>query len=259
MASWQFKHGPIPAEAQDGTLVMNDHRRFLLALLNGLVLFGGLFAVAIHEEPRARALESPVLQVAAPPATTTSIAPEPTTTTTLGAASVSLPKAPVTPPRNSYAPEPIQEIGMIEIPKIGLRHKVMHGITLRNIDLGPSHWPGTALPGQNGNAVFAGHRVTHSHPFRHIDKLVNGDEVHFTINGVRTTYVVTGHQIVKPNALWIVDQTSTPTATLFACHPPGSARERYVVRLALAADEGPAAAPAQQSEPAAAPEPAAED
>jgi sortase A len=141
---------------------------------------------------------------------------------------------------------------MIEIPKIGLRHKIMHGITLRNIDLGPSHWPGTALPGQTGNAVFAGHRVTHSKPFRNIDKRVNGDEVHFTVNGVRTTYVVTGHQIVKPNALWIVDQTSTPTATLFACHPPGSARERYVVRLALAADEGPSAAPSP--EPAAQPE-----
>src|SRR3712207_8743422 len=44
-------------------------------------------------------------------------------------------------------------------------------------------WPGTAFPGETGNAVFAGHRVTHSHPFRHIDKLVPGDEVFFTING----------------------------------------------------------------------------
>ena len=232
---------------------MNDHRRFLLALLNGLLLFGGLFAVALHQEPRAKADESPLLRVSAAPATTTTAPPE-TTTTTLGAANVALPKAPVTPPRNSYAPEPIQEIGMIEIPKIGLRHKVMHGITLRNIDLGPSHWPGTALPGQTGNAVFAGHRVTHSKPFRNIDQLVNGDEVHFTVNRVRTTYVVTGHQIVKPNALWIVDQTSTPTATLFACHPPGSARERYVVRLALAADDGPSAAAPSSPEPAPRPE-----
>jgi sortase A len=226
---------------------MTDHRRFLLALLNGLVLFGGLFAVALHQEPQAQASDSPLLRTSAAPAapTTTTVAPE-TTTTTLGAANVALPERPVTPPRNSYAPEPIQEIGLIEIPKIGLRHKVMHGITLRNIDLGPSHWPGTALPGQTGNAVFAGHRVTHSHPFRHIDKLVNGDEVHFTINGVRTTYVVTGHQIVKPNALWIVNPTPTPTATLFACHPPGSARERYVVRLALVDDSQPA----PSSEPA---------
>jgi sortase (surface protein transpeptidase) len=33
--------------------------------------------------------------------------------------------------------------------------------------------------------------------------------------------------------LWIADQTATATATIFACHPPGSARYRYVVRMAL--------------------------
>jgi len=49
------------------------------------------------------------------------------------------------------------------------------------------------------------------------------------------TYVVTGHEIVDPTAIRIVDQTAEPTATLFACHPPGSVAERYVVHLALQA------------------------
>jgi sortase A len=110
----------------------------------------------------------------------------------------------------------------------------MHGISLRNIDQGPSHWPGTALPGEKGNAVFAGHRVTHTHPFRNIDQLVQGDEVFFTIGGVRSRYLVTGHEVVSPSRLDIVNPTTTPTATLFACHPPGSAKQRYVVHLALA-------------------------
>ena len=105
------------------------------------------------------------------------------------------PAAPVAVPRNSYAPEPIQQIGTIEIPKIGLVTPIYHGITLRNIDLGPSHWPGTAMPGEVGNSVFAGHRVTHTHPFLHIDQLVNGDLVYFTVQGVRSTYTVTGHEI----------------------------------------------------------------
>jgi sortase A len=39
--------------------------------------------------------------------------------------------------------------------------------------------------------------------------------------------------IVKPTQLEIVDPTPTPVATIFACHPPGSAKYRYVVRLAL--------------------------
>jgi sortase A len=48
-------------------------------------------------------------------------------------------------------------------------------------------------------------------------------------------YVVTGHEIVTPNRVDIVNQTPTATATLFACEPPGSTRFRYVVHLELSA------------------------
>ncbi|MFN2609070.1 MAG: sortase [Acidimicrobiales bacterium] len=141
---------------------------------------------------------------------------------------------PIAIPDDPYAPEPVVRIGTMEIPKIGLVHPIYDGVTLHNIDLGPSHWPGSAMPGQPGNAVFAGHRVTHDHPFRHLDELVAGDEVIFTVNGTRTTYRVTGNLVVKPSDTWIADQTQAPTATLYACHPPGSAEYRYVVQMALA-------------------------
>ena len=36
-------------------------------------------------------------------------------------------------------------------------------------------------------------------------------------------------EIVTPDAMWVVNPTDTPTATLFACHPPGSTRERIIV------------------------------
>lgn len=136
-------------------------------------------------------------------------------------------------PRAQSQLEPIVEIGTIEIPKIGLVHRIMHGITMRNIDLGPSHWPGTAFPGEVGNSVFAGHRVTKTKPFRNIDQLVPGDRVFFTVQGVRWEYSVTGTEIVSPQAVWIANQTPTPTATIFACHPPGSAKQRIVVRMDL--------------------------
>ena len=42
---------------------------------------------------------------------------------------------------------------------------------------------------------------------------------------------MTGTEIVGPDALWIIDPSDTPTATLFACHPPGSTRQRIVVHL----------------------------
>jgi len=156
-----------------------------------------------------------------------------TTTTAVASEPVPVTQAPVEPPLDPYANEPLVVLGTMEIPKIGVAAPLHQGISLKSIDRGPSHWPGTALPGQVGNAVIAGHRVTRTRPFRNIDQLVPGDEVIFTVGGVRWAYVVTGHEVVTPDGFHILDPTPTATATLFACHPPGSARYRYVVHLAL--------------------------
>ena len=140
---------------------------------------------------------------------------------------------PVAIPADSYAPEPVVELGTVEIPAIGLRHRIFQGVTLHNIDRGPSHWTGSALPGERGNTVFAGHRATHGQPFRRIDDLAPGDKVFFTVRGTRWTYRVTGHMVVDPSDSWIADQTQAYTGTLYACHPVGSMAQRYVVQLEL--------------------------
>jgi sortase A len=75
--------------------------------------------------------------------------------------------------------------------------------------------------------------VSHSRPFRNIDQLVAGDQVIFTVAGRTSTYEVTGHDTVTPDHMEIVQQTEAPTATLFACHPPGSTQFRWVVHLRL--------------------------
>ena len=90
------------------------------------------------------------------------------------------------------------------------------------------------MPGEIGNVVVAAHRTSHGGPFRYIDTLVAGDEVVFTTETGPITYTVTGVQVVQPDALWIVEPTETPTATLFACHPPGSVAQRIVVNLQMA-------------------------
>ena len=128
------------------------------------------------------------------------------------------------------------ELGTIEIPKIGVSMTMYEGIRLSTLDLGPGHWPGTAMPGELGNVVVAGHRTSGHQVFRNIDALVEGDAILFTdADGSIHRYRVTSSRIVVPTEVWIVDQTPTPTATLFACHPPGSVRERYVVFAELVA------------------------
>jgi len=159
-------------------------------------------------------------------------------TTPLPATDPFAPKAglptPVSPPPQR-APEKFQKLGRLDIPKLGISVDLYEGITLNTLDRGPGHWPGTAMPGAVGNVVVAGHRVSHSRPFRYIDRLVPGDRFSFTINGVVSTYEVTDHFVVPPTGVQIVAQTAEPIATLFACHPPGSTRYRYVVRARLVA------------------------
>jgi sortase A len=182
--------------------------------------------------------------VTAPPTTVapttvapTTVAPSTTTATTEPPTTTIPPALPVPAeiPANPRAKEPIVEIGSIEIPKIGVAKQMFSGVTLTVLDNGPGHWPGTALPGQMGNVVVAGHRTSHDRPFRNIDQLVAGDEVIFTTPDGRFVYHVTGVRVVEPTAVEIIDQTPAFTGTLFACHPPGSTRQRIVVDLALAA------------------------
>lgn len=142
---------------------------------------------------------------------------------------------PEAPPADPYANTPIIQIGSLEIPKIGELTPIFEGITLTVIDHGPGHWPGSALPGQIGNTVFPGHRVTHSHPFLNLDLLVPGDQIVFHMTGYDYVYKVTGTQIVYPTDLYIIDPTPTATVTLVACHPKHSAAQRIVVKGKLVA------------------------
>ena len=169
---------------------------------------------------------------AASAATAATATTAPMTTTAATATTVALP-VPVAVPADSAGEEPVIEVGSIEIPSLKVSETMYEGIRLTTLDRGPGHWPGTAMPGQVGNVVIAGHRVSHSKPFRNVDKLVAGDEVVFTTTDGRFVYTVVSQEIVKPDALYITDQTPEKTATLFACHPPGSTRERIVIHLVL--------------------------
>ena len=165
--------------------------------------------------------------------TSTSTSTSTTTAPTTSAAPDTLPN-PESPPADPRAAEPLVPLGTMEIAKIGVTKSLYEGITLTTLDHGPGHWPGTAMPGKFGNVVIAGHRVSHDKPFRNLDQLVEGDDVFLTTSDGRFDYKVTGIEIVTPEAIWIADQTPDYTATLFACNPPGSTRERIVVHLALA-------------------------
>jgi sortase A len=172
--------------------------------------------------------------VVPPPTTLPPPPPPPPPTITTTTLPPLLP-VPVAPPPEDGNEDPELELGSIEIPRIGLERAMYEGIRLSTLDRGPGHWPGTAMPGEFGNVVVAGHRVSHNEDFRNLDQLEPGDEVIFNTATGRHTYHVLSTEVVGPDAVWIVDQTPAQTGTLFACHPPGSTRQRIVVHLELAA------------------------
>ena len=170
----------------------------------------------------------------APPETTTTT---PSTEAPTTAAPETVPDTvpvPIAPPADTRGQEPIIELGSIEIPRLGLAVGMFEGIRLTTLDRGPGHWPGTAMPGATGNVVVAGHRTSHSKPFRHLELLEVGDEVIFNTVDGRFAYQVVGTEVVYPDAVHIIDQTPDRTATLFACHPVGSTKQRIVIHLAMA-------------------------
>ena len=157
----------------------------------------------------------------------------PDTSRLVGALEAGLP-VPEQAPADAHAPTPEVRHGQLEIPSIGLSQGLYEGVTLTAINHGPSHWPGTAMPGEIGNVVVAGHRTTYTRPFYDLDLLQHGDPLVFTMNdGTVVTYEMTGTSVVGPDGMHIVDQTWDHTATLFACHPKGSAAERIVAHFRL--------------------------
>ena len=159
---------------------------------------------------------------------------------------------PEPPPRNPRAATPTVRHGQLEIPSIGLSQPFFEGVTLTAIDRGPSHWPGTAMPGQLGNVVIAGHRTTKTRPFWDLDLVQPGAELIFTMaNGDRFVYTLDRTEVVPASAVYIVDQSFGFRATLFGCHPKGSARQRIVGHFTLQRSEPAGAVAAVPAEPAA--------
>ena len=94
-------------------------------------------------------------------------------------------------------------------------------------------WDGVGLLGVRRSNVFFAHRTSHGAPFRSLDRFVPGTM--FVVqgdDGRGYRYLVTRQDVIVPkvDGLQSIVAVSGPvTATLVACHPPGSVRYRIVI------------------------------
>lgn len=94
---------------------------------------------------------------------------------------------------------------------------VLAGGSGRTLAFGPGHLDASALPGDPGNSVIAGHRDTHFSFLRH---LAPGDSLRVERPGGRAhLFVVTQVDVVDSRRAGILLEAATPTLTLVTCYP----------------------------------------
>ena len=149
---------------------------------------------------------------------------------------------PVTVDPNSIPPTAPEGdgIAIIKIPKLGVEKVVVEGVGVDDLKKGPGHYPGTPLPGQQGNASIAGHRTTYGAPFFRLNELNPGDTIFVTTRQGQFQYQVHDVHVVAPDDTGVLKPTPDNRLTLTTCNPRFSATQRLVLVAGL---QGTAAAP----------------
>ncbi|SOC53328.1 sortase A [Blastococcus aggregatus] len=187
------------------------------------------------------------------------------------------------PPPPAYTPGVVEAglgepFAILHIPRLGEGYSrvVVEGASEVQLEQGPGHYVGTAMPGQQGNFAVAGHRVGRGSPFLDLDRMRPGDPIVVETDDSWFVYRVLGdpasgdfdadptgipgREIVRPSQVAVISPTPGGPATgeasgayltLTTCHPKYSAQQRLIIHARLdgaplskaAAPEGPSALP----------------
>ena len=128
----------------------------------------------------------------------------------------------------------------ISIPKLKIGNAI---VSIGGEDLSKNlvQYPGTALPGKNGNAVIFGHSIlpifynpkNYMAIFSTLPTLRNGDDIFVEYDGVSFKFKVEEIFEIYPTDIQILEQNNTDSfLTLVTCTPPGDPRnpKRLIVR-----------------------------
>jgi sortase A len=127
-------------------------------------------------------------------------------------------------------------IAALSIPRVHLSAVVLYGSDARTLRRGPGHVEDTALPGEPGNVVIAGHRDTFFRPLRNIQR---GDDIFLRTGEGQFHYRVASLRVVDPRDISVLAPTTEALLTLITCYPfwvLGSAPDRFVVRAIRVGD-----------------------
>ncbi len=125
------------------------------------------------------------------------------------------------------------EVGRLRIPSLRLSAIILQGTGSGTLRRAVGHLPGSALPGQAGNVVLAGHRDTF---FRPLCNIRPGDTITLQTPRASFNYRVASSAIVAPNDVGVLAPSAGDTLTLVTCYPfyfIGPAPRRFIVHAEL--------------------------
>ena len=125
-------------------------------------------------------------------------------------------------------------MGIIEIPKIGVRLPVYHGTGDVGLSQGAGHMEGTSLPvgGENTHCGIAGHRgLPSAKLFSDLDQVQRGDVIYLNVLGELLVYQVDQISVVLPHEMeYMSIIEGGDYLTLVTCTPYGVNSHRLLVR-----------------------------
>lgn len=125
----------------------------------------------------------------------------------------------------------ITQLGIIKLPSIQISENIVEG-SKNELFYGVGHVRGTAMPGQQGNCVLAGHRnYIIMRPFRYLDKIAIKDLVYVINDEYTYTYEVFKIFETGPDDTWILQTQKEEDylLTLVTCTPVMNPVNRLIV------------------------------
>ncbi len=130
-------------------------------------------------------------------------------------------------------PDPHPVIGRVIIRRLGFSVSMVEGDDEESLELAAGHMPGSAMAGDSGNMIIAGHRDTAFWPLR---KIQTGDRIEVQTSH-KAVYRVQNTHVVSPRDVTDLGNTNDAVLTLVTCYPfrhVGPAPKRFIVRAKLA-------------------------
>ncbi|OGE81207.1 MAG: hypothetical protein A2720_01565 [Candidatus Doudnabacteria bacterium RIFCSPHIGHO2_01_FULL_46_24] len=143
----------------------------------------------------------------------------------------------------------VNKEGRLSVPKLNLQVPIVWTKDPKDFEVdltkGVVHYPGTAMPGEQGTVYISGHSSDYpwkKHPYKQVFARLNalepGDDVFVDIYGIDGKLYNYRYQVVSENIYRPDDQTqfvdnSAAKLNLSTCWPIGTAKDRLVVTAIL--------------------------